>query len=199
MNKRFDIYLEVHKGLRALMADVLTQVGRIDANDALEVAAGVRQVRVLLEISRGHLFTENRFVHPAMEARRHGSSCVTANQHVQHEADFEQLEAKLRAIETAPRADLAPRILYLYRSLALFVADNFQHMHTEESENNEILWALYSDAELQALHGQIMASLDPEKLVVFSRWILPAVSHQERAAMLAGLRRGAPEPVSHFN
>jgi hypothetical protein len=198
MNNRFDIYLHVHKGLRALMADVLTSVGRIDAADSLEVASGVAQVRTLLDICRSHLFTENQFIHTAMEARRRGSACVTANQHVQHEEAFEQIEARLRAIERSV-ADLDCKIQDLYQALTLFVAENFQHMHVEELENNETLWELYSDAELHALHAQIMGSIDPHKMVTFSRWILPYVSHSERAAMLAGMQRGAREPVSHIN
>src|SRR6516162_1872366 len=136
MNKRFDIYLHVHKGLRALMADVLTSVGRIDATDSLEVASGIAQVRTLLDICRSHLFTENQFIHTAMEARRRGSACVTANQHVQHEEAFEQIEARLRAIERSV-ADLDCKIQDLYQALTLFVAENFQHMHVEELENNE--------------------------------------------------------------
>jgi len=198
MNNRFDIYLHVHKGLRALMADVLTSVGRIDAADSLEVASGVAQVRTLLDICRSHLFTENQFIHTAMEARRRGSACVTANQHVQHEEAFEQIEARLLAIETSGTG-LDSKILALYQALALFAAENFQHMEVEERENNETLWELYSDAELHALHGQIMASLDPRKMVTFSRWILPDVSNSERAAMLAGMQKRALEPVSHLN
>jgi hypothetical protein len=198
MNTRFDIYLHVHKGLRAFMADVLTTAGRIDAADSIGVAAGIAEVRSLLDICRAHLFTENQFVHTAMEARRRGSARVTTNQHVQHEESFERIEAILRAIETSG-ADIDAQILELYHSLALFVADNFQHMDVEERENNETLWALYSDAELQGLHGQIMGSLDQEKVTVFSRWILPHVSHRERKAILAGLKKTAPEPVSHFN
>jgi len=199
MNNRFDIYLHVHKGLRAFMVDVLTNVGRINAADPIEVAAAVAQVRSLLEICRAHLFTENQFVHSAMEARRRGSACTTATQHVQHEEAFEQLEARLRAIEMSSVSDLDARMLDLYHSLALFVAENFQHMYAEEHENNEALWALYSDAELHALHAEIMASLDPVKMVNFARWILPYVSHRERAAMLAGMQKAAPVPVSHLN
>jgi len=199
MNNRFDIYLHVHKGLRAFMVDALTNVGRINAADPIEVAAAVAQVRSLLDICRAHLFTENQFIHAAMEARRRGSACTTATQHVQHEEAFEQLETRLRAIETAAGSDRATRILDLYHSLALFVAENFQHMHAEEHENNETLWAIYSDAELHALHAEIMASLEPAKMVNFARWILPYVSHQERAAILSGMQRAAPVPVSHFN
>ncbi len=199
MNNRFDIYLHVHKGLRAFMADVLTTVGRIDAMDSLEVAAGVAQVRALLDICRAHLFTENQFLHTAMEARRRGSACVTANEHVQHEEALEQIEARLRAIERAAGAELEVKILDLYRSLALFVADNFQHMQVEEHDNNETLWSLYTDAELHAIHAEILGSLDPGEMAVALRWILPNVSRRERAAIEAGQQAGAPEPVSHFN
>jgi hypothetical protein len=198
MSKRFDIYLHVHKGLRALMADVLTSVGRIDATDSLEVASGIAQVRTLLDICRSHLFTENQFIHTAMEARRRGSACVTASEHVQHEEAFEQIEAKLRSIETSG-TDRDSGVLDLYRAMALFVAQNFEHMDVEERENNQTLWELYSDAELHAIHAELMGSLDPRKVVTLSRWILPYVSHRERATMLAGMQGRAPEPVSHFN
>jgi len=73
-NTRFDMYLHVHKGLRAFMGHALTTVGRIDPLDADEVAAGVAEARALLEICSEQLFTENQFIHAAMEAR-----CTTRN------------------------------------------------------------------------------------------------------------------------
>jgi hypothetical protein len=199
MNNRFDLYLHVHKALRAAMADVLTTIGRLDALDAVELTAGVAQVRALLDMCRAHLFHENQFIHTAMEARRHGSSAVTANEHVHQEEAVEHIEARLRAIERSSGTDLEPKILDLYQSLALFVADNFQHMHAEEHDNNKTLWALYTDAELQTIQSQILAALDPGKIAGVLRWMFPYVSNRERLAILAGLQKAAPEPVSHFN
>jgi hypothetical protein len=98
---RFDMYQAVHKGLRAFMSDVLTTVGRIDASDPEDVAAGVALVRRLLEICGDHLFKENQFVHTAMEARRYGSSRATANDHVKQEELVEKIEAA-----TKGRADI---------------------------------------------------------------------------------------------
>jgi hypothetical protein len=199
MSNRFDMYLHVHKGLRAFMGDVLTAVGRIDAHDAVEVASGVAQVRALLDSCRSHLFTENQFLHTAMEARRRGSSYAAANDHIQHEEALEQLEAQLRAIERSSGSELESHILNLYRSLALFVADNFQHMQVEERENNETLWALYTDAELLAIHGELLRSLEQQEVATFLRWIIPSVSKRERVAIVAGLQRVALEPASHLN
>jgi hypothetical protein len=192
---RFDIYLHVHKGLRAFMVDALTTVGRTDPFDADEVAAGITQVRDLLEICREHLFTENQFVHTAMEARRRGSACTTANEHVQHEEAFERLETLLRTIERASGTDLQSKLQSLYQELALFVADNLQHMNVEERENNEVLWSLYTDEELYRIHSEILASLEPETVTLNLRWILPNVSHQERAVILTGLQNAMPIPA----
>jgi len=192
---RFDGYLSVHKGLRAFMADVLTTIGRTDASDAAEVAEGMALVRSLLDICRGHLFTENQFLHTAMEARRPGSACVTANDHVQQEEKFEQLESQILAVERTLAAARTANLLQLYRTLALFVAENFQHMNVEEIDNNATLWSLYTDAELHAIHEEILKSIDPEKMRVFLRWILPYVSPAERAAIVSGMQQSMPEPV----
>jgi hypothetical protein len=192
---RFDMYLAVHKGLRAFMAHVLTTVGRIDPNDAVEVADGIAQVRALLELCRGHLFAENQFLHAAMEARRRGSSCITANEHVQQEEILERIEARLLGIERSSDADREARLLQVYRELALFVAENFQHMHVEEHENNETLWSLYTDDELHAIHQELLESIEPVKMTSYLRWIFPHVTHSERVAILTGMQRAMPEPV----
>ena len=192
---RFDMYLAIHKGLRAFMTDVLTTIGRIDASDAIEGANAVSQVRNLLELCRGHLFTENQFLHTAMDARRRGSACVTANEHVQQEEVLERIEAKLLAIERSSVADRDGKFLSLYRELALFVADNFQHMLVEERDNNETLWSLYTDEELHAIHQDLLRSIEPVKMKLYLRWILPHVTPGDRKAILSGMQKELPAPA----
>src|SRR5215467_12461036 len=119
---RFDMYKLVHKGLRAFMADVLITVGRVDGSDAFEVTQGIAQVRSLLEMCRSHLFTENQFVHTAMEARRRGSASATANEHVQQEEILERIESRILATETSSGPAREVNLFQLYRELALFVA-----------------------------------------------------------------------------
>jgi hemerythrin-like domain-containing protein len=192
---RYDMYLAIHKGLRAFMADVLTTIGRIDPSDATDVADGIMQVRTLLELCRGHLFAENQFLHAAMEARRRGSACITANEHVQQEEIMEQIEGNVRAIERSSSAGRQVNLLELYRALALFVADNFQHMEVEERDNNETLWSLYTDDELHGIHQELLESIEPRKMPVYLRWILPYVTHGERVAILKEMQAAMPEPV----
>jgi hypothetical protein len=56
------------------------------------------------------------------------------------------------------------------------VAEQFQHMEVEESRHNERLWAHYSDAELEALHGRLVAHVTPQAMAEVLRWMLPALS-----------------------
>jgi hypothetical protein len=189
---RFDLYREIHKALRSIMSEALLLVGRMDAADAQEVTQAAGKVRALIEICRQHLHTENQFVHPAMEARRPRTACETAEQHVEHEQALERLEAATRAVEQAgapARGDAAHR---LYQQLALFVAENLVHMHVEETHNNGVLWEAYSDAELLALHGAILASIAPEKMMAVMPFILSSVNHTERHAMLEGMSQKMP-------
>lgn len=83
----------------------------------------------------------------------------------------------------------------LYRQLAVFVAENFLHMHIEETEHNQVLQAGYSDVELMALEERIVAAIPPEENLAALRWMVPALTPAERAQLLGGMQTGAPAPV----
>ena len=82
-----------------------------------------------------------------------------------------------------------------YLALALFVADNFQHMHTEETVHNSALWAAYSDAELIGIHDALVATIPPAEMMLVMRWMLPQLNAPERLEVMQGMRAGAPAPV----
>jgi hypothetical protein len=71
---RFDLYSGIHKALRAMMADTLLALGRMDPADDAEVAQVTERVLQLLGFCGSHLAHENAFVHPAIEARAAGAS-----------------------------------------------------------------------------------------------------------------------------
>jgi hypothetical protein len=189
---RYDMYAQIHKGLRSFMADTLCRIGRIDPLDEVELAEGAAQLRGMLALCRGHLEHENEFVHAAMEARRPGSAAQAAHEHVHHLRSIEALEAALAAIERAEGGARAAAALELYRGLALFVAENLEHMHHEETVHNSVLWDAYSDAELEAIEGALVASIAPDEMAAVARWMLPAMTAPDRAAKLAVMRPAMP-------
>lgn len=192
---RRDMYAFIHKALRAYMSDTLTGLGRVDAEDDLELAQACARVQQLLEFCRSHLQHENHFVHPAMERHAPGSAGAVACEHVGHEQAIAALAEATAQLLACPRERRVRIAHALYQQLALFVAHNFEHMHQEETAHNAVLWAHYSDAELAAVEDALVASIPPEEMQVVLRWMLPFMAPAERAAMLAGMRRHAPAPV----
>jgi hypothetical protein len=192
---REDLYAGIHKAMRAVMSDVLLAVGRMDAHDALELAQTTQRVLQLLDLMRSHLEHENAFLHTALEARAPGSSAHIGDDHAHHVVEIDALALAARALMETPAQDLDAAVHVFYRRLSLFVAHNFEHMNYEETEHHAVLWAHYSDDELRAIHGALVASIPPEEMMRFVRWIVPFMNPGERAGMLGGMKANAPAPV----
>ena len=192
---RFDMYTPIHKAVRAFMGETLRNVGRMDPADDAEVADVLGQARELLDFCTAHLEKENKFLHPAIEARRPGAAARTVDEHLGHEQSIRELAAAASAVEAATGSARAAAAQRLYRHLALFVAENFEHMNVEETANNAALWATHTDAELLDIHGALLAAIPPQEMAQVLRWMIPALNHAERVELLAGMRQGAPAPV----
>lgn len=189
---RRDLYAGIHKALRLFMSRTLCRVGATDAGDADELAGALEMLERLLSLCELHLKDENDFVHPALERAQPGSSARIAAEHVHHAesiADLRDLAALVRDGREATRAAALGR---LYRALALFVAENFVHMQTEETAHNAALWAAYGDDELAAIEHALVASIPPAAMFEALHWFLPALNASERAGMLAEMSRGMP-------
>ncbi|MBK8160508.1 MAG: hemerythrin domain-containing protein [Rhodospirillaceae bacterium] len=187
--QRREIYHLVHKGLRAAMSDALARLGRVDL-DAPD--ATLDAVADLLQLCAEHLAHENAFLHTAMERVVPGSAQRCAEDHLHHEKSIRELEARLKAARETPMPARERALKVLYRLLAAFVAENFQHMEIEESTNTALLWAHYTDQDLLAIEQQIHAHIKPERMLTWLRWILPSVTRQQRATMMRGMQAGMP-------
>lgn len=192
---RYNIYLAVHKGLRGFMVDTLSQLGRVDVTDKCEFASVMEQVSSLLETCLSHVHNENKFLHPAMERSLAQSANRTNDDHVEHLHEIAALQRQVAQLLDAPESSRAFLIRSLYLRMSRFVADNFEHMVTEETVNHEVLTAAYTDAELLQIEGAIVASHTPEENMRFLRWMLVYMNNVERAFMLRGVKHVMPPEV----
>jgi hypothetical protein len=192
---RYDMYAGIHKALRAFMGDTLAMVGRCDWQDEIDASRTLAQLGELLAVCEVHVHDENVFVHPAIEARRPGVSARVAGE---HEHNLEEIHALRHAAAELGRlrgAARGPAAHALQLELALFVAANFVHMNHEETVHNAALREVYTDAELAAIEAELVATIPPEAMELIAPWMLRNLCHQERVALLSGMREGAPAEV----
>ena len=178
---RHDIYRRPHKAVRAMMAGSLTALQSADPGDECDMRDALAQLEEMLAFCEAHAALESAFVHREIEARSPGSACFLATEHAAQEREIEALRTLAR--ERHPD---------LHRHLALFIADNLRHMEDEETRGNALLWAHFSDAEIVAIERRLVASKPPGETMQALRWMLPALNHRERVALMAGLRAAPP-------
>jgi hypothetical protein len=114
-----------------------------------------------------------------MHARQADSARETAADHVEHEQAIDSLYALTDEVEHARPQERHAVAQGLYRQLSLFIAENFEHMHVEETAHNAVLWARYTDAELIAIHDALVAAIPPEEMMFVLRWMVPFMNPAE--------------------
>lgn len=189
---RFDIYAGIHKALRTLMSDTLGRLGRCDLDHDTDLHDTLDRTSLMLTLLSGHIDSENNVIHAAIEARRPQGARKTSDDHIDHLQSIADLADDIQALRQAPAAQRARLAQTLYRHVALFVAENLEHMHVEETTNNATLWSLFTDAEIAQLEGQIVGRLSPEKLSAYLRWMAVSLSTAELTGFLQAMRLGAP-------
>lgn len=192
---RLNLYGGIHKALRYCMSHTLLQLGQADAADRKELGLALDQAHHLLELCTAHIEKENHYLHPALERAAPGSSGQIGGEHEAHEQTIAALYRQIDAVAAAAPAGQPLLLETLYRRVALFVAENFEHMHYEETEHNAVLWAHYTDVELMQIHDAIVASIPPEVMMPLMRWMLPALNGTERVDLLQGMQAQAPAPA----
>ncbi len=192
---RYDGYHGIHKALRLFMCDSLTRVGRADPEDDDDVRGTLQQVGDLLRMCELHLHDENELIHPALERVQPGSSTRIRGEHAQHLETIRELRELVVRADHPCANRRAAALSRLYSAMALFVAENFEHMHVEETEHNALLWAHYSDAELIEIERNLVASIPPQAMHDALHWFMPALNAPERAQMLQGMQGGVPPEV----
>jgi hypothetical protein len=189
---RHDLYGPIHKGLRAATSAMLVRLGSCDFADPAEARPALAELRALAAACAAHLGHEEDHVHPALEARRPGATAGLEADHERHHALFEGLEALAKTVEAAGPAGRGAAGRALYLGFAAFVAEDFAHMDREERTIQPLLHALFTDAELMAMEGAILAGLSPEKAAMFLGMMLPAGNPDQQFAILSGVRAAAP-------
>ena len=190
---RFDLYGPIHKLMRAELTGLLVRMGTIDFGKESAATRIVGELEAVLVACEEHIEHEARFVHPHLAARLPNALEKIDAGHDEHARFVTELRAQMSAVTAASSPELralAGRTLYLHYSA--FVADTLAHMVEEERVLQPLVHRTFTDEELLAIHGAIIASMSPEETFRTLGGMIPAVNGPERAAILGGMRASAP-------
>ncbi len=192
---RFDVYREVHKGIRHGLFGAVEAAGAVDPFDLDAVAAVHRQLEDLLHLLDVHAAHEDEHLGPLVE--RHLPALAT-RLHREHE-HLDEVTAEVRrlltALEDATGDERRLGQHRLYLAVAELTGTYLQHQTTEEVELLPALNRVADLDELMDANAAIVAAITPEDLDGYLRLIVPAVNPLDRAELYGGMRAGAPDEV----
>ncbi|GAB3507656.1 hypothetical protein GCM10027341_42570 [Spirosoma knui] len=194
--QRYNVFNQIHKGLRSMLYDTALRLQRTDFGQSDEANAAVEQLEQILHLFDEHAENEDQFILPHI--RKHNAQLIDELES-DHEIDhrltqtlFGHIQEWKTADRTAQKEAIGQRIFFAFNE---FIAFNLYHMNKEENVLMYLLWTHYTDAEIRQMEGGILQSIPPQTLLIESRWMMRSINNKEVVGWLSGVKQGAPAEV----
>ena len=190
---RADVFVGVHKGLRRGLLGLSQKMGSVDWSDAEDVKTVEAEFKNMVYFLREHAENEDTIQAPSLEAKAPGATRQMIEDHHRIEKQIDQLE---KDWETAAKENFPHASCYrLYLSYNRFLSDYLAHMDLEEGPITEAVYRHFTDDEIKAMVGRIIAKTSPQDMGMMLSYMIPGMNASERFTFLAGVKATAPAPV----
>ncbi len=191
----FDLYRDIHKGIRAELFAVTGEAGRIDPADRAARTALADHVRTLKTLLVTHAEHEDHAVQPAIELHVPAVAERIVVDHAVIDGRLDTLEEMAVGAVDATRSAQAGLVRRLYLELASFTAAYLEHQDLEERVVMPALFDAIGFEATLAIHQSIITSLTPEETAMSLAVMIPAMNVDDRTELLGGMRASAPAEV----
>jgi hypothetical protein len=188
----FNLYRDIHKGIRAELFGVTEAAGNLDPTDRAARVALADRVANLATILEMHAAEENREVQPPTETYLPDVAEVIARDHARFEQRVHDFTALAHETVDSSRSTQRARVEQLYLELASFTGAYLQHQDVEERVVMPALEHALGVERCVAIHRAIVANIPPDQMAKGLAIMLPAMNIDDRAELLAGMRQTAP-------
>ncbi len=194
-NQRYNVFNQIHKGLRGMLYDTATRLQQTDFSQP-EAGEAVAQLKQVLLFFDEHAEHEDRFILPHI--RKQNAQLIDELEK-DHEIDHQLTQTLFQHIEdwetktTAAQREATGQCILL--AFSEFIAFNLYHMNKEETVLINLLWEHYTDADIRQMEHEIIEAIHPQTMMVESRWMMRSINDKEVIEWLTGVKQGAPEVV----
>jgi Hemerythrin HHE cation binding domain len=201
-----DLFTPIHKGLRSM---IYSLSGRLQTNDFADAAATgalmtdlendfaiARTAGCALCILSHHAVDEEAVIFPSVAPVANRLITELISEH--HDLTRRELEIAKQGHDllsmNSPEARIAAGVQLNIAANQLFGA-YISHMNREDAELVPLMQTHFSDPEMGAIQGKIIAQMPPDRVFAILGWMLPSLNVTELSGLLASLKGLAPPPV----
>jgi hypothetical protein len=191
----FDLYKDVHKGIRGALFGVTTRAGNLDPADRAARRDLAGQLATTFRILGSHAEHEETYVQAVVERHAPRAAAAVLDQHRVIDGRMIELQANADAAVDAVRSEQRARLHDLYLDVATFTADYLEHQDFEERVVMPALADAMTVPELLVVHRDIVAGIPPDEMAEPLALMLPAMNVDDRTELLGGMQADAPAEV----
>lgn len=192
--KRYNIFYQIHKGLRAMLYDSAQLLQTTDFANDDQAQAAITRVREVIVLFEKHAYSEDNFILAAIETYDGSVASLFIEEHIRDHELGNNLITLVRMFgnldDGAAKQELGSALRLAFTEFLVF---NLEHMAKEEKELNQKLWKYFSDEQLHAITGQIIAAVPQDLMQIYNTWMMRGLSNDEIVQWLLQVKLGAPE------
>jgi hypothetical protein len=194
--KRYNVFNQIHKGLRALLYDTALHLQHTDFTSFDEAERAFDKMESVLKAFHLHAEHEEGYL---LAAVGKVNPILVNELECEHEKGAflshrmrSLVLVYLHATSTSARCEAGDAIC---KSFNEFIAFSLYHMNKEEEKLNDSLWLNYKDEEIIAIQKVLVESLPSEDLEFAHTWMLKGNSNTEIILWLRAVKNNAPDFV----
>ncbi len=173
------------------MLTLLNTIDRTDStnNDALNSLKCLS--KELAYMLRNHTESENKILLPTLanKLNQEFSSTTDLNEHNKLDQKIDTLLIQIQELSPSEFTDKYEKVR---QAANLLVPELLIHMQNEENRLLPLFWQHFTDDELNQIHTNVMSTLTPEHTLLWFKYIVSALSPNERAQLIQLLKESVP-------
>jgi hypothetical protein len=187
-----DLYLDIHKGIRAELFAVTLTAGRIDPGCDADLEALAAHVGSVAQLLNEHAAHEDAHIDAPLQQHYPAFAERINADHTILDGRIDGLRQRAADLRTAGATDRRSRVHGLYMELASFTSAYLDHQDFEERVVMPAVDAALGVEGVAAIHGAILAGIPPEEMARSLAIMLPAMNVDDRTDLLGGMQANAP-------